>query len=145
MVGAAAGLLAACATGVDSTDPGAFGDDSGATPETSTARDGGRAGSDGAAAEDTGSSTTTEAGSSGDDSSQEDSSTEDASSGDDTGAAPDAGATSPGVCPGTAKYLAEALLEVASGNITFCFTGVCSNPAQCCYEQASPGNVCVAQ
>jgi hypothetical protein len=49
------------------------------------------------------------------------------------------------VCPNSGKYAAELVLTVASGNITFCLTGVCSNPAQCCYEAGNPANVCLAK
>lgn len=158
---AVAGALAACATGVDSADINAGDDGGGATVDGSPGVDAAHATApDGGETQDTGSSTTADTGSagdaasSGDDaaSSQETSSTQDSATtqdtgttGPETGTGQDTGTTGVGVCPDTAKYFLEAAQAVTSGNPTFCFSGVCSDPTECCYEQASPGNICVAQ
>ena len=157
---AAASVLAACATGVDSADINAGDDGGGATVEGSPGVDAAHVTADGGGTQDTGSSTTADTGSSGDDASstadsastQEESSTQDSAMAQDTGTSvpetgtgQDTGTTGGGVCPNTAKYFVEAAQAVSSGNPTFCFSGVCSDPAECCYEQASPGNICVAQ
>ena len=155
---ATACLLASCATGVDSQDGLTSGDDSGIAAEASLGQDAaGSGGQDSAATEDSG-STAPDAGSSGDDgsptndssSSGEAAATEDSATVQDTGAAPDTstgqdtGTTGGGICPSTAQYAFEAAAEVTSGKLTFCLTGVCS-ASECCYEQLSPGNLCVAK
>jgi hypothetical protein len=52
--------------------------------------------------------------------------------------------TSGVVCPDTSKYETEAVAAVASGNPTICPIPDCPL-GECCYEQPSPFNVCVAE
>jgi hypothetical protein len=156
---AAACMLAACATGLDSPDDGLPGlADSGASVEGSTGHDaGGSGGHDGGTGEDTGSSAQ-DSGSTGDDAASMDDapSMDEAAATQDSGSIQDTGATTPetstvqdtgttggGQCTGT-KYDLEAVAEIASGTITLCLSGVCG-AGQCCFEGLSPGNVCVAE
>ena len=156
---AVAGVLAACATGVDSADINAGDDGGGAVVEGSPGVDAAHANApDSSAAQDTGSSTTADTGSGGDDASPGDdaASSQETSSAQDSATAQDTGTTVPetstgqdtgttgGTCPGGAKYGIEAAAEVASGNITLCLSGVCS-AGLCCYTGANPANICVAQ
>jgi hypothetical protein len=149
---ATASLLAACATGVDSQPGLSDGDDSGAVEASSGAgHDAGSSSSSGgrdssAVFQDTG-TTAPDSGSSGNDASSGDDSSSTQDTGTvsaDTGTGQDTGTTSGGVCGSDAKYSIEAAAEVLSGTITFCFSGVCA-AGKCCYEQVSPGNVCVAE
>jgi len=61
----------------------------------------------------------------------------------DTGAGQDTGVVN-GVCPNGGKWEAEAIIAAASLTPTICLVPNCPS-GQCCYEQASPFNVCVAQ
>jgi hypothetical protein len=75
---------------------------------------------------------------------QESSTTQqEASSPADTGAGQDTGVVN-GVCPNGGKWEAEAIIAAASLTPTICLIPNCPS-GQCCYEQASPFNVCVAQ
>jgi len=156
----AAGMLAACATGVDATDLGPGGD-AGASVQGQGAQDAAHPTPDAAGAQDSGSSAP-DTGSAGDDASpgddasssadsgaaQDSSSIEDSASVQDTGTpVPETGTgqdtgTTGGTCPSGTKYGVEAAAEIASGNITFCFSGVCG-AGQCCFTGLSPGNICV--
>ena len=157
---ATAGMLAACAAGVNSPDDGLAGaGDSGAATEASSGTDtGASSGHDSGAAQDTGSSGQ-DTGATGDDASGTDDSptVEEAATAQDsgmnqdtgtivqeTGTGQDTGTTTGGKCSGSGKYDVEAAAEIASGTITLCLGGVC-NAGQCCFEGLSPGNVCVAQ
>jgi hypothetical protein len=157
---ATACVLAACATGGDSSPDDGLGDgDSGGTVEASSGHDaGGSAGHDSAATQDTG-SPTPEAGGGGDDASEPDDapSIDEAATAKDsattqdtgttvpeTGTGPDTGTTGGGICSGAAKYDLEAAAAVASGTFTLCLGGVCG-AGQCCFEELNPGNICVAE
>jgi hypothetical protein len=67
----------------------------------------------------------------------------DASSPADTGTGQDTGVVN-GVCPNGGKWEAEAIIAAASLTPTICLIPNCPT-SQCCYEQASPFNVCVAE
>jgi len=145
-MGAAASMLVACATGVDSADdPLGVGDSGGALEASASGHDAGAGGGhDGAPAQDTGSSA--DAGPTGDDASQADDAPtmEEAAAMQDSATIQDTGTTTGGQCSSAAKYDFEAAAEVASGTITLCLGGVCA-AGQCCFEGLSPGNVCVAE
>lgn len=121
--------------GTDSSTPtneaSATGDDAGTTADSGTAADTSTVEEadttqDAGDTTDTGTTTTQEAG------------TQDAST-------QDTGTTSTGgVCGSSGIYAVEAAEEVASGTITFCFSGTCS-AGYCCYEELDPGNICVKQ
>jgi hypothetical protein len=155
---AAASMLVACATGVDSADdPLAIGDSGGAPEASASDRDAGGGGHDAAPPQETGSSA--EAGPTGDDASPADdaptmdeaAAMQDSATTQDTGTTvpetstgQDTGTTTGGQCSSAAKYDLEAVAEIASGTITLCLSGVCA-AGQCCFEGLSPGNVCVAE
>ncbi len=63
----------------------------------------------------------------------------------DTGSpAPDGGTST--ICnSGDPIYAVEAAAAVASGHFTLCLTGTGCAANQCCYEELSPGNICVAR
>jgi hypothetical protein len=159
LVAFAAVLLVACASGApDSSDYGS-GDDGGSGDDAANAVDGSMV-----RGTDSGSSVAHDSGNApgADSSSDEDGST---SSGDDGGGAvsdsgtPDTGSVvvdsgAPAVDSGGGGgdicnssdpiYAIEAATAVTSGKFTLCLTGVCS-AGQCCYEELSPGNICVAK
>ncbi|HEY5243487.1 MAG TPA: hypothetical protein VIJ22_18530 [Polyangiaceae bacterium] len=155
---AAASVLVACATGVDSADdPLGVGDSGGAVEASASGHDAGGGGvHDAAPAQDTGSPA--EAGPTSDDAQADDAPTmdeaaamQDSATIQDTGTTvpetstgQDTGTTTGGQCSGAAKYDLEAVAEIASGTITLCLGGVCA-AGQCCFEGLSPGNVCVAE
>ena len=155
---AAASMLVACATGVDSADdPLGVGDSGGALEASASGNDAGAGGGhDAAPAQDTGSPA--EAGPTSDDAQADDAPTmdeaaamQDSATIQDTGTTvpetstgQDTGTTTGGQCSSAAKYDLEAVAEIASGTITLCLSGVCA-AGQCCFEGLSPGNVCVAE
>lgn len=154
---AAASMLVACATGVDSADDPLGVGDSGGVLEASASGDdaGAGGGHDAALAQDTGSPA--ETGPTGDDAQADDApTTEEAAAMQDSATIQDTGTTAPdtstgqdtgttgGQCSSAAKYDLEAVAEIASGTITLCLGGVCA-AGQCCFEGLSPGNVCVAE
>lgn len=64
----------------------------------------------------------------------------------DTGSPPpDSGSTNPICDSSNPIYAAEAAAEVLSGHFTLCLTGTGCAANQCCYEEVSPGNICVAR
>lgn len=141
-------LLLACANGgsVNSANPG---DAAPASDGASTSVQ--EVGT--ATSADAGGTRTPEASGTGDDATAaaETSTVEDAESAQDASDFPetstpteDAGTATGGVCGSSAIYALEAAVEVASGNITFCFSGTCA-AGQCCYEKLSPGDICVPQ
>jgi hypothetical protein len=64
---------------------------------------------------------------------------------DTGGPAPDSGSTSTICNSSNPIYAVEAAAAVASGHFTLCLSGSGCAANQCCYEQLSPGNICVAR
>jgi len=64
---------------------------------------------------------------------------------DTGGPVPDSGSTST-ICDSSDPiYAIEAAAAVASGHFTLCLSGSGCAANQCCYEELSPGNICVAR
>jgi len=151
-----ASMVWACANGgdpsADDGDPGlpeagsSGGHDSGSGGSSGSSSGGGSGSSSGA--RDSGSSgneaSVTPDASSVDSSDPQESSTTQEASTADTGSGQDTGVVMNGVCPSGGKYAVEAAAAVLSGSPTICLVPNC--PAgDCCYEQVSPFNVCVAE
>jgi hypothetical protein len=121
--------------GHDSGSGGSSGSGSGGgSGSSSGSRDSGSGGNEAAMASDA----------SGDDATdpQESSTMQEASS-SETGTGQETGVVN-GVCPSGGKYAIEAAAAVISGSPTICLVPNCPS-GDCCYEQVSPFNVCVAQ
>jgi hypothetical protein len=148
-----ASMTWACANGGDpSVDDDIFGDagsgvghDSGSGGSSGSSSGGGSGSSSGGRDSGSGAEASMTSDASGTDASnpQESSTMQEASTGVDTGTGQETSVVN-GVCPSGGKYAIEAAAAVISGSPTICLVPNCS-AGDCCYEQVSPFNVCVAE
>jgi hypothetical protein len=155
LVALVASMTWACANGgdvpADDGEPGLgeggvdLGHDSGSGSSSGSSSGGGSGSSSGGRDSGSGDEASVAKDASGADASDspETSTTQEASSPADTGTGQDTGVVN-SVCPNGGKWEAEAIIAAASLTPTICLIPNCPS-SQCCYEQASPFNVCVAQ